>query len=169
MVDRDLDRRLADRRQDRLVSRILAPDVEGRVLVGELVQRRGELVQVGFARRLDGDRKGRRRELDRGVEDHSVLVRQGCVRRRGGQLGDRADVPGADYVRHLLLLAAEEEDLADALGLLLCRVVDRRVVVQRPRVDPDVAQLSDERVGERLEDERGQLVGRVRLARDLLA
>src|SRR5206468_7397724 len=94
---------------------------------------------------------------------------EGGVRVRGGELRDRADVPGGHGLGELLLLAPEEEDLADALGLLLRRVVDRRVVVQRAAVDADVAQLPDERVSERLEDERRELLVGRDLPRDLLA
>src|SRR5207249_7667599 len=92
VMNSHLDRRLADRREDRLVRRILAANVESRILVGELVQRGGELVEVGFARRLDGDRERGRREVDGGVEDDGVLVAEGGVRRGRGELWDRADV-----------------------------------------------------------------------------
>src|SRR5207247_4445870 len=75
----------------------------------------------------------------------------------------------ADRLGRFLLLTPEEEDLTDTLGLLLRRVVDLRVVVQRSRVHADVAELADERIGEGLEDECRELVRRIGLARDFLS
>src|SRR5256714_7857615 len=124
VVDRHLDRRLADGGENRLVRRVFATNMQGRVLVGELVQRGRELVEVGFARWLDRYGERRRREVDGVVLDHGVLVAQGRVRRRRRKLLDRADVARADRVRRLLLLSAEEKDLTHALGLLLRRVED---------------------------------------------
>ena len=158
VVDGDLDRRFADRGKDRFVRRILAANMERRVLVGELVERRRELVEIGFARWLDRYGKRRRWELDRVVKDDGILVAQ--CRVRGGR---------RELVGELLLLAAEIEDLADALGLLLCRVVDLGVAVERPGIDADVAQFPDERIRERLENEGRQLLARIDLARDLVA
>src|SRR5438067_10937630 len=143
--------------------------MERRVLVGELVERRRELVEIGFARWLDRYGKRRRWELDRVVKDDGILVAQCRVRGGRRELRDSADIAGAHLVGELLLLAAEIEDLADALGLLLCRVVDLGVAVERPGIDADVAQFPDERIRERLENEGRQLLARIDLARDLVA
>src|SRR5207253_9941972 len=72
VMDRDLDGGFADRRQDRLVRRVLAADVQGRILVGELVQGGRELVEVRLARWFDRHGERWRRELDRVVEDRGV-------------------------------------------------------------------------------------------------
>ena len=105
-VDRDLDRGFADRREDRLVRRVVAAHVERGILVGQLVQRGRQLVEVGFARRLDRHRERRRREVDRVVQDDGVLFAQRRIGRRRRELGDGADVARPDLVRRLLLLSA---------------------------------------------------------------
>src|SRR5438132_1626384 len=89
--------------------------MERRVLVGELVERRRELVEIGFARWLDRYGKRRRWELDRVVKDDGILVAQCRVRGGRRELRDSADIAGAHLVGELLLLAAEIEDLPDVL------------------------------------------------------
>src|SRR5205814_5952163 len=74
VVHGDLDRRLADRGEDGLVRRVFAADVQRWILVGQLVKRRGELVEVGLARWLDGHRERGRWEGAGVVEDDGVLV-----------------------------------------------------------------------------------------------
>ena len=149
--------------------RVFAADVQRWILVGQLVKRRGELVEVGLARRLDCHRERGRREVDGVVQDDGVLVAERRVRRGRGELRNGADVAGADRVGDLLLLSPKEKDLTDALGLLLCRVEDLRVVMKRSRVDAHVAQLPHERVGQGLEHKCRELVRRIGLPRDLFA
>ncbi len=81
------------------------------------------------------------------------------------QLGDRADLAGADHAHRLCVLALDAQHLADALLLATLGIPD--VVVRRDlaREDAEVGQPADERVGSRLEDARQQRT--VGLLRDL--
>ena len=80
-----------------------------------------------------------------------------------GELGDRADLAGLELADGLLLLAVQQQELADPLVLVAGRVPDVRLGMERPRQDPQVRQPPDERVGGRLEhadQQRAALVGR---------
>src|SRR5207253_5291034 len=54
-IDDDLEMELAHPRDQRLTSLVVAADAEGRVLLGEAVQARAQLVLVALRLRLDGD------------------------------------------------------------------------------------------------------------------
>ena len=80
-----------------------------------------------------------------------------------GQLGDRADLAGLELADRLLLLAVEQQQLADPLVLAAGRVPDVGLRMERARQDAQVGQPADERVGRGLEhadEERAGLVGR---------
>ncbi len=79
-----------------------------------------------------------------------------------GQLGDRADLAGLELADRLLLLAVEQQQLADPLVLALAAVPDVGLRMERARQHPQVGQPPDERVGGRLEhahEQRPVLVG----------
>ena len=80
-----------------------------------------------------------------------------------GQLGDRPDLAGLELADRLLLLAVEQEQLADPLVLVAGRVPDVGLRVERAGQHAQVGQPADERVGGRLEhadEQRAVLVGR---------
>ena len=79
------------------------------------------------------------------------------------QLRDRADLAGLELADRLLLLAVEQQQLADPLVLVAGRVPDVRLRAERAGQDAQVRQPPDERVGRGLEhadEERAGLVGR---------
>ena len=70
------------------------------------------------------------------------------------ELGHRADLAGRDDTNRLRILAFDAQDLADALLLVTRRVPDVVVRGDLARVDAEVGQPADERVGGRLENLR---------------
>ena len=78
------------------------------------------------------------------------------------QADRRGDVAGVDFLDFLALVGVHLQQPAEALGLLLGRVVDRRPGGHDARVDADERELTDERVGHDLEPERRErrVVGR---------
>ena len=68
-----------------------------------------------------------------------------------GQLRDGADLAGLELADRLLLLAVEQEQLADPLVLVAVRVPGVGLAVERAAEDPEVRQPADERVGGGLE------------------
>ena len=82
-----------------------------------------------------------------------------------GELGDGADLAGPQLADRLLLLAVEEQQLADPLVLAAVGVPGVALAVERPREHPEVGQPPDERVGRGLEhpgERAGRRVGRDR-------
>ncbi len=61
-----------------------------------------------------------------------------------------------ELAHRLLVLAVEEEELADSLGLVASRVPGWCLSLQGAGQDPDVSQPADERVGGRLENARDE-------------
>ena len=152
---------LAHRPQD-LLAGGGALQADGRLLLEHAGQRRAHLVEVALALRLDGDHQRRLGEVER-RQDQRLLAR--CQRVAGlghGQLRDRADLAGLELADRLLLLAVEQQQLADPLVLAPAAVPDVGLRMERPGQDAQVGQPPDERVGGRLEDadeERAVLVG----------
>ena len=68
-----------------------------------------------------------------------------------GQLRDRADLARLELADRLLLLAMEQQQLADPLVLVAAAVPDVGLRAERPRQHAQVGQPADERVGGRLE------------------
>ena len=88
--------------------------------------------------------------------------REGVARLGRGQLGDGPDLARLELADRLLLLAMEEEQLADPLVLVAVGVPGVGLAVERAAQDPEVRQAADERIGRGLEhagDERPVRVG----------
>ena len=83
-----------------------------------------------------------------------LLGRQRVAGLGDGELGDGADLARLELADRLLLLAVEQQQLADALVLAAARVPDVVLRVERARQDPEVGQPADERVGSGLEHAR---------------
>src|SRR3954451_8701326 len=66
----------------------------------------------------------------------------------------RRDLAGGDRVALLAVVGVHLEDAADPLGLAGDRVQDAIAGLERARVDAEVRELADERVGHDLEGER---------------
>src|SRR6266508_626228 len=168
-VDQHLEVQLAHAGDDRLAGVLVGADLEGRVLVGEALDRDAQLLLVALRLRLDGDRDHRGRELHRLQHDRVGRVAQRLT--GGGVLqthhGD--DVAGADRRDLLTLVRVHPVDLADPLLAALGRVQHLGAGLELARVDPDEGQLAQVRVGRDLERQRRERLAVVRLAQyDLL-
>ena len=153
---------------DQFAGALVAMDPQRGILVGELLDGAGDLLLVAARLRFHRQRDHRGRERD-------LRQFEGRVRRaeRVGDLdildlGDGEDI-ARDALRDRLGLSAEHaEELRHALAVARAR--DHGVGVMRKRAleNPEVGQLADERVGDRLEDLRDQRRGRVRAQLDFL-
>ena len=72
------------------------------------------------------------------------------------ELRHRADVAGAQLRDRNLLLALQQLQLSDALFVIARRVPVRRVGLQRSGENAEQRHAAGERIGERLEHERGR-------------
>ena len=86
-----------------------------------------------------------------------------------GQLRDRADLARLELADRLLVLAVEEQQLADPLVLAARRVPDVALAVDGPGEDAEIRQPPDVRVRGGLEDADEERPGRVRADLDLRA
>ncbi len=152
-VDDDLQVQLAHPGDERLPRLLVGAHAEGRILLGEPLERRGELVLVGLRLRLDGDRDDRVGEGHRLEEDGRRVDGERLARRRLLQAHERGDLAGADLVALLAVVRVHLEDAADALGLAGRRVEHLVALGDATRVDADVRELADVRVGHDLEGE----------------
>ena len=164
----DLDLVLTLGPQQLLAGLLAALDPEGAVLFLQLRERAGELVEVGLAGGLDGDRQGRLRVLDGRHRQGRLLARERVAGDGVGQLGHGPDLTGADLVDRLLLGALDVEDLRDALVLALLRVPDGVVRLDAARPHAEVGESTHEGVGRGLEDLRHQRAVRVGCDLDLV-
>src|SRR4051794_16449456 len=165
-VDQDVQVQLTHAGDDRLTGLLVVADPEGRVLLGQALDRGTQLLLVGLALRLDGHRDDRLREGHR-LQDHLVRrVAQGVA--GGGLLetlhGD--DVPRVRARALLTLVGVHLVDLADALLAVLRGVRHGRTGLERAGVDAHVRELAEVLVGLNLEGQRGERLRRRRLAQD---
>src|SRR6478609_3244099 len=166
-VDEDLQVELAHAGDDRLAGLLVGLDREGRVLVGEALDRRAELLLVALRLGLDRDLDHRGRERHR--LEHDLVLR---VAERVAGLGvlqahDGDDLAGADRRDLLTLVGVHLVDLADPLLLAVDRVDHGRAGLELARVDPDVDQLAQVRVGGDLVGQAGERLVVRREALDL--
>ena len=158
---------LAHAGDDRLTRLLVGLDREGGVLVGEPLDRGAELLLVALGLRLDRDLDHRGRERHR-LEDHRVLrVAQGVTGLGVLEAHDGDDLAGADRRDLLTLVRVHLVDLADPLLAAVDRVDHGRAGLELARVDPDVDQLAEVRVGGDLVGQAGERLVVGRLAHDL--
>ena len=165
--DRDVG--LAEGDQELLAGR-RALDPGARLLLEHPLEGGAHLVEVGLRLRLDRHRQGRlgeRRSSGR-TSGFSFAV-EGVAGLGHGQLGDRPDLAGLELADRLLVLAVEQQELADPLVLAAVGVPGVTLPAERPGVDPEVGQPADVRVGGRLEHADEQRAGRIGLDPDLVA
>ena len=98
-----------------------------------------------------------------------LLIAEGIA--SGGllQFGHGDNVPHAGKPHRLLLFPFQQEDLADPLLYIFFRIVNGRIGVDTPRIDPEEAQLSCEGVGDRFKDESGERAIFLRFPRNNLS
>ena len=110
---------LAHARDEGLARLRVGLDAEGRVLLGEALERDGQLVLVGLRLGLDLDLDDRLREGHR-LEDHGMLGIGERVTGEGVLEADRGgDVAGVDLLDLLAMVGVHLDDAADALLLAL--------------------------------------------------
>ena len=143
---------LAHAGDDGLPGLLVGLDREGRVLVGEPLDRGAELLLVALGLGLDGDLDHRGREAHRLEHDGVLQVAQGVAGLGLLQAHDGHDLAGADRRDLLTLVGVHLVDLADPLLAAGDGVEHGRARRQLAGVDPDVDQLAQVRVG-------GDLVG----------
>ena len=162
----DVQVRLAHAVDHHLVGLFVARDVEGGVLFAEPGEPGRELVLVALRGGGDRVREQGLGELDGRELDRVVLRRPRVPGVRGLELGHRADVAGGYLGDRLVLLPLLGEELTEPFLGVLGRVVDRAVRTDATAEHPEHRDVTDERIGDGLEHERGGGAGRI--ARTLL-
>src|SRR5215210_7845665 len=166
-VDQDLQVELAHAGDDRLTGLLVEADLEGRVLLGQLLDGRAQLLLVALGLRLDGHRDDRRREGHRLQDDRLLRVGQGVTRRRLLEAVDGDDLAGAHALALFALVGVHLVDLADPLLAVLGAVQHRGTGVELARVHADVGQLAQVLVGLDLEGQRRERLVLVGVPQDL--
>ena len=161
-VEGDLHVRLAESGEDRLATTRVAGEPQRRIFLDQPLQGRSHLVEVGLGLGMDRGRVRRSGEVDAGERDRLALIAEGVAGHHRAELGDRADVAGADGIGVDVLFAAREEELAEPFILAARRVPGMGVRFDRSRVDAQVGDASDVGIGHRLE---GQGNGRTTIDR----
>src|SRR5919107_1417067 len=170
-VDDDLEVQLAHAGDDGLSRLLVTAHCEGRVLLGQTLERHGELLLVGLRLGLD-------RLPDDGLgEDHllqhdllGVLRRDKRVARpRIGEPDRSNELAGVDLVALLAAVGVKLQKSPHTLTPALGGVHHVGAGLERARVHPHVRQLPDVRVGLHLEGQRRQRAVLVGLAYYLLA
>ncbi len=164
-VDQHLEVQLAHPGDHRLAGLLVGADAERRVLVGQRLEGLAELVLVALRLRLDGHVDDRLRELHALEDDGIGAIAERVARGRvlEPEPGDDVTCPGNLEV--LPLVGVHQQDAAEALALLLDRVVDLVALVHRAGVDAEVRQLA-EGIGDDLERQGGERRLVVGLAHD---
>src|SRR3984957_16391376 len=153
-VDQHLKVQFAHAGDDRLPGLLVGPDLEGRVLLGEPLDRGAQLLLVALGLRLDRHVDDGRRE-GHGLEDHRLgRVAERVTRCGVLQAHHRDDRPSGSGRALLALVRVHLVDLADPLLALLDGVQHLRAGLERARVDPDVGELAQVRVRHDLEGQR---------------
>ena len=140
-----------------------------RLLLEHPLQGRAHLVEVRLGLGLDGDRQGRFGEDHLGQDQRPLLCGQRVARLGHAELGHGADLAGLQLAGRLLLLAVEQQQLADPLVLAPVGIPGVALAVERARVHPQVGQPADVRVGRGLEHPDQERARRIGLDRDLVA
>src|SRR5262249_8551052 len=116
--------------------------------------RDAELVLVRLRLRLDRDVDDGIRELHRLEDDRMIIIAHRVARARVLETDRSSDVARANFFDLLTLVGVHLQQTADALALVLRRVVDVRSRFQYTGIDPKKRQLPDERIGGDLRRER---------------
>ena len=164
-LDGDLDVHLREPCEELLAGLLVAAEHERRVLLDQAAQRGDDLVLVALRLRRDREAHDRRRESERGRLGRLVLREEQVGGRRLLQLRHGADVAGREAVDGRVVLPLEEQQLAQALLPVRAPVDENRVRLHLAGEDAEDRDAPGERVGERLEHERGVRHRRARRSR----
>jgi hypothetical protein len=141
-----------------LAGLLVAAKRQRRILLGQAAERGAHLLLVPLGLRRDREAHHRLRELERRHLDPLVGGDEQIAGHHVLQLGDGADVPGDEGGLGRVLLALEDEQLTDALLSPGARIDEVGVGLDLARQDAEHVDPPGERVGDRLEDERGRAV-----------
>src|SRR6478735_2259199 len=136
-VDQDLEVQLAHAGDDRLAGLFVGLDREGRVLIGEALDRGAQLLLVALRLGLDRDLDHRGRERHRLEHDLVVRVAERVTGLGVLQTHHGHDLAGADRRDLLTLVGVHLVDLADPLLAAVDRVALDAVDVERRRQELD--------------------------------
>ena len=161
-VHEDVEVQLAHAGDQGLARLLVRLDAEGRVLLGQALERDAQLVLVGLGLGLDGDLDDRLRERHRLQDDRVIRVRQRVAGVGVLEADGRGDVARVHDVDLFAVVRVHLEDAADPLLLALRGVEHVGARLERPRVDPEERELADERVGGDLEGEGAERLAVVR-------
>src|SRR5207342_2422307 len=160
-VDKHLEVQLTHACDERLTSLLVGAYLERGILLGKPLDRRGELLLVALAPRLDGDVDDRRWEAHRLEDD-------GCFRTGEGVAGGGVleahhgnDLAGTRLPDLLALVRVHPVDLADPLLAALDAVEHLRARPERAGVDPEIRELAEVWITHDLECEGGERCLRV--------
>ena len=162
-VDQDLQMQLAHPGDDRLTGLVVGVHAERRVLFGQPLDRHAQLLLVGLGLRLDRLLDHRCREVHRLQLHRMCHVAQRLAGRGVLQTHHRDDLAGADRGDLLPLVGVHLVDLADPLPATLGCVQHRRARLELARVEADVGQPAQVRVGRDLVRQGRE---RIRVGRD---
>src|SRR5436189_85969 len=139
---------------EELLARVrVAPHLQGRILLREAAQAGGHLLLVALRLRRHGEAHHRLWEVDVRRLDGHLVVDEHVARDDVLELGDGAEVADRERVARLVVLALQQQDLAEALLRVRARVDERRLARHRAGEDAEAADAPRARVGDRLEDE----------------
>ena len=145
-VDDDLQVKLAHAGNQRLPGVLVTADPERRVLLGETLKARRELVLVCLRLRLDGHRDDRIGEGDRLELDRSRVRGKRVACGRVLQADARRDLARTDLLALLAVVGVHLEDAPDPLGPAGVGVQHPVAGLELARVDTEVRQLPDVRI-----------------------
>ncbi|OQA41604.1 MAG: hypothetical protein BWY52_02509 [Chloroflexi bacterium ADurb.Bin325] len=165
-VDQHLQVQLAHPAQHGLAGLLVHAHPEGGILLGQPLQRVGELVLVGLGLRLHRDGDHRLRKFDGLQHDRPGRVAERLAGESLLDAQDGADIARANLGDVLALLGVDLHQPADALLAVAAAVLHRHAGLQCPRIDAHIGHPAHVRVGLDLEHQRGQR--RSRIGRPLL-
>src|SRR5207245_11010233 len=163
--DHDLEMALTESTDERLSQLAVELVVEGGILFVQLVEPGGELVLLAPLLHLDGHRDHRFGERDLREHEPLVLGRQRVVGVRVTQLGDNADVAGVQLGNLEPVLAHGAAQVIELLGEFAWSIPDILPVPDRAGKNPKQGHVTHVRLGDSLEDLRGQWAGVIRRKR----
>ena len=157
--DDDLDVLLAVARQQKLLGLRIAIEAQAGVLFENLVNGMTHAVFVGTSLGENGIGDGRLRQFDGRIGDGRRFVVQRVAGQGVLQLGHGTDISGSQLRHRAQVLALQDAQVRELLGLAGTGVDQDAVVLQHPRGHLEVGDSSGERIGHGLEDEDAQRFG----------
>ena len=125
---------------------------DGGILFHQLAEAGSDLFFIALRLGSDGFGEAGLREIEDRHDGLVALRAEGVAGGGGGHLRYRADVAGGDGIDLDLLLADDIVNVGDLFGRVRARIVYRHIRLDLAGVNAEVGDLSDEVVGDGLED-----------------